>query len=627
MLESACLELSSEPTLRLERSIYRAIGFARRNCRRESRRRHSGSAGELRRIVETGDILIRYQPIVDLDQGGAAHGYEALSSAPTPEIFENPEVLFSFAEESEGIVDLERLCRRQALERIAPVFGRKRHSQDFHQLLGPRLRRRKADRRPAALAAPKPSWPTRARWCSRSPKGPPSRNGKPSARSSTKSGPAASRSRSTTWAPVIRALRAVGEIQPDYLKFDRTLSHGIHTSAIKRNLLETLVSLAGKIGARSIAEGIEAEEELEVVKALGVEPGPGLPLRQAGLARNPRGDPLSGRGASERTTYWSWLGRQPYGKMFELQQELRRKIHKENGPEHLLLLEHDPVYTVGRNAKIGDVLADPEWLKERGIEVAETNRGGQVTYHGPGQLVGYPIIDLKPDRRDIGKYVWDLQEVLIRTLADFGIEGRRKDGKENHRRVGGGAEDRLDRSASRALDHHPRLCAERADPARRFPGHRRVRAARRHHDVDGAGIAILRPRASRNSGGRERAGRAICRGFRSRNGCRGLAAASRSSSPPCLANESSGASASKWKLNDEPPAHDFAAMEYRCCTNHDSSTDWNPNGFETFLHGVRHLFHLCIEEVPRLEILLAIAGPIEVEIDSFQGYRPNLSKA
>lgn len=132
-----------------------------------------------------------------------------------------------------------------------------------------------------------------------------------------------------------------------------------------------------------------------------------------------------------RKTYWSWLGRQPYGKMFELQQELRRKIHKEEGAEHLLLLEHDPVYTVGRNAKGSDVLAAPEWLEERGIEVHETNRGGQVTYHGPGQLVGYPILDLKPDRRDIGKYVWDLQEVLIRTLADFGIEGRRKDGKEN----------------------------------------------------------------------------------------------------------------------------------------------------------------------------------------------------
>ena len=131
-----------------------------------------------------------------------------------------------------------------------------------------------------------------------------------------------------------------------------------------------------------------------------------------------------------RRTNWSFLGRRPYGPTFELQQELRRRIHKEGGSEHLLLLEHDPVYTVGRNARNEDVLADPAWLAERGIEVAETNRGGQVTYHGPGQLVGYPILDLKPDRRDIGKYVRDLQEVLIRTLASFGLEGVRKDGKD-----------------------------------------------------------------------------------------------------------------------------------------------------------------------------------------------------
>lgn len=131
-----------------------------------------------------------------------------------------------------------------------------------------------------------------------------------------------------------------------------------------------------------------------------------------------------------RETRWAFLGRRPYGPTFELQQELRRRIHKEAGGEHLLLLEHDPVYTVGRNADVADVLADPQWLAERGIEVAETNRGGQVTYHGPGQLVGYPIVDLRPDRRDIGRYVRDLQEVLIRTLAGFGIEARRKEGKD-----------------------------------------------------------------------------------------------------------------------------------------------------------------------------------------------------
>ncbi len=133
---------------------------------------------------------------------------------------------------------------------------------------------------------------------------------------------------------------------------------------------------------------------------------------------------------ARRQTRWAYLGRRPYGPTFELQQELRRRIHKEGGSEHLLLLEHDPVYTVGRNAKNEDVLADPQWLADRGIEVAETNRGGQVTYHGPGQLVGYPIVDLKPDRRDIGRYVRDLQEVLLRTLASFGIEARRKDGKD-----------------------------------------------------------------------------------------------------------------------------------------------------------------------------------------------------
>lgn len=131
-----------------------------------------------------------------------------------------------------------------------------------------------------------------------------------------------------------------------------------------------------------------------------------------------------------RILRWSWLGRRAYGPTFALQEEIRRQVKADEGPERFLLLEHDPVFTLGRNASDADVVADPDWLREQAVEVFESNRGGQVTYHGPGQLVGYPIVNLSPDRRDIGKYVRDLQEVIIRSVGDFGIEARRRDGKE-----------------------------------------------------------------------------------------------------------------------------------------------------------------------------------------------------
>ena len=120
----------------------------------------------------------------------------------------------------------------------------------------------------------------------------------------------------------------------------------------------------------------------------------------------------------------------PTGPTYRLQEHLRSEIRHGRGPEHLLLLEHDPVFTLGRSATAEDVVAAESWLRARGIEVHETNRGGQVTYHGPGQLVGYPILNLNPDRRDIRRYVYDLQEVLLRTLADFGVVGRRREGQE-----------------------------------------------------------------------------------------------------------------------------------------------------------------------------------------------------
>lgn len=120
----------------------------------------------------------------------------------------------------------------------------------------------------------------------------------------------------------------------------------------------------------------------------------------------------------------SWLGRIGYGEALALQKEAEERAAA-GGEERLFLLEHEPVFTLGRNAVRSDILFTPERCRQLGIDVRETDRGGKVTYHGPGQIVGYPVLDLSPDRRDVKRYVTDLEEVVIRALGDFGISAGR----------------------------------------------------------------------------------------------------------------------------------------------------------------------------------------------------------
>jgi lipoyl(octanoyl) transferase len=115
----------------------------------------------------------------------------------------------------------------------------------------------------------------------------------------------------------------------------------------------------------------------------------------------------------------------PYARGLQLQEQLVAERQAGRVPDQLLLLEHDPVFTLGRNARAANVLLSGKALRERGFEVFETGRGGDVTYHGPGQVVGYPILDLAPDRRDVHRYVRDLEEVMMRTCADYGLQASR----------------------------------------------------------------------------------------------------------------------------------------------------------------------------------------------------------
>ena len=131
---------------------------------------------------------------------------------------------------------------------------------------------------------------------------------------------------------------------------------------------------------------------------------------------------------NERRLLVQRLGRVDYATALDLQKRTEQLVKSGQQPDTLLLLEHPHTLTIGRRGDATSVLLNENELKKRGVTLFVTNRGGKVTYHGIGQIVGYPIISLSPDREDVHRYVRDLEEVLIRTLTDFGIDAFRIEG-------------------------------------------------------------------------------------------------------------------------------------------------------------------------------------------------------
>ena len=135
--------------------------------------------------------------------------------------------------------------------------------------------------------------------------------------------------------------------------------------------------------------------------------------------------PAAGATRGGRTLAVRYPGRIAYGPALELQATLVEQRRRGEIPDTLLLLEHPHVITLGSSGRAGHVLMPAAELARRGIALHQAGRGGDVTYHGPGQLVGYPILDLKPDRRDLHHYLRSLEAVLIRALGAFGLHGER----------------------------------------------------------------------------------------------------------------------------------------------------------------------------------------------------------
>ena len=114
-----------------------------------------------------------------------------------------------------------------------------------------------------------------------------------------------------------------------------------------------------------------------------------------------------------------------YHEAWEFQKRLYNQVVDKRSQNYLIITEHNPVITIGKSGSLNNLLTEPSKLESKGIDVIEIDRGGDITFHGPGQLIGYPILDLSQFRKDIHWYLRNLEEVIIQTLRDFGIQGER----------------------------------------------------------------------------------------------------------------------------------------------------------------------------------------------------------
>ncbi|MDY7092452.1 MAG: bifunctional diguanylate cyclase/phosphodiesterase [Acidobacteriota bacterium] len=264
-VQSAADLLLPDPMVRLERVFYRTLDTLRSICRREREKQHSERIRELRRIVSAVDITVRFQPIISLDSG-EVHGFEALSCGPTGGVFENPEMLFAFAEETDHIVELERICRFESIRRAGELgnSGRLFLNCSARGFTDPELFCRnlvdQAERcglRPADIVIEITERVAITAW-------------QDFRRSVAALRLIGFQIALDDMGAGYSSLQSVAEVQPDYLKVDLSLIRDLHKSPIKRSLLQSLLTIAHSIGAQVIAEGVEKAEECQVLREMNV---------------------------------------------------------------------------------------------------------------------------------------------------------------------------------------------------------------------------------------------------------------------------------------------------------------------------------------------------------------------